>query len=73
MKLTEKGQVTIPLEIREKLGIRWGSEVEFAVEGDHAILRKIADPAIVAERLEKYRGAANSGMSTEEILELTRA
>ncbi|MYM87758.1 AbrB/MazE/SpoVT family DNA-binding domain-containing protein [Rugamonas sp. FT82W] len=37
--VTSKGQVTIPKEIRQKLGIREGSKVEFAVVGKHLELR----------------------------------
>ena len=40
MRVTTKGQVTIPQPIREHLGILPNTEVEFALEGDHAILRK---------------------------------
>ncbi|MBK9326037.1 MAG: AbrB/MazE/SpoVT family DNA-binding domain-containing protein [Hydrogenophilales bacterium] len=37
--VTSKGQVTIPLELRKKLGIRQGSKIEFNLVGDHAELR----------------------------------
>jgi len=73
MKLTEKGQVTIPLNIRKSLGLHHSSEVEFVLEGDHAVLRKIERADQVAEALSSYRGVANSGLSTEEILRLTRS
>jgi len=73
MTITEKGQVTIPLPIRESLGLRPASEVEFVLEGDHAILRKKERVDVAAERLVRYKGAATSGMSTEEILALTRS
>ena len=33
MRITTKGQVTIPVEIRERLGLLPNSEVEFSVEG----------------------------------------
>lgn len=72
MRVTEKGQVTIPQDIRLKLGIEPGSEVEFIAAGDHAIVRKIANPEEVAERFMKYKGSAKTSMSTEEILNLTR-
>jgi AbrB family looped-hinge helix DNA binding protein len=49
MKVTEKGQVTIPQPVREALGIGQGSEVEFEVKGDHAAIAGIPlltrDPA----------------------------
>jgi antitoxin PrlF len=73
MTITEKGQVTIPQPIREALGLRPASEVEFILEGDHAILRKKEQVDMVAERMARYRGAATNGMSTDDILALTRA
>lgn len=39
-RMTRKGQVTIPLEIREKLGLAEGSEVDFELEGEYAKIRK---------------------------------
>lgn len=72
MRVTEKGQVTIPQPIRNALGIVPGSEVEFVLEGQHARLQRVVRPEIVAERLQRYAGSADAGMTTEEILELTR-
>ena len=43
--ITSKGQVTIPKHVRQQLGIRQGSEVEFAVVGDHIELRVVQQPA----------------------------
>jgi AbrB family looped-hinge helix DNA binding protein len=37
--VTSKGQVTIPKEVRQKLGIRQGSRIQFRVVGDHVELR----------------------------------
>lgn len=37
--VTIKGQVTIPKEVRQKLGIRQGSRIEFSLVGDHAEMR----------------------------------
>jgi AbrB family looped-hinge helix DNA binding protein len=73
MRITEKGQVTIPVEIREKLGFLPQTEVEFAVEGETLRLRKVRrgnrrGKALVAH----MRGKATAGMSTEEIMALTR-
>lgn len=39
-KVTSKYQVTIPVEVRERLGIKIGDEVEFEVEGHKAWLRR---------------------------------
>ena len=73
MRVTEKGQVTIPLPIREALGIKKLTEVEFELEGDHAILRRAKQVEAVAERMSAYRGAADATMTTDQILALTRA
>ena len=72
MRVTEKGQVTIPQPIREAMGIVPGSEVVFELQGDHAVVKRIVRPEVVAERLERYAGSADAGMSTDEILALTR-
>jgi AbrB family looped-hinge helix DNA binding protein len=40
-KITFKGQVTIPKEVREALTIQEGDTVLFEVEGDHAILKPL--------------------------------
>lgn len=45
--VTSKGQVTIPNQVRRVLGIRQGSRIAFRVQGDHAELRIVAQPAEV--------------------------
>ncbi len=40
MQVTSKGQVTIPLEIRSRLGLLPHTQVEFELAGDHARIRK---------------------------------
>lgn len=42
--VTSKGQVTIPKAVRQRLGIRQGSRVEFVVSGDHALMRVASSP-----------------------------
>jgi AbrB family looped-hinge helix DNA binding protein len=75
MRVTAKGQVTIPIEVREKLGIFPNTEVEFEVRGNTARLVKVAAKkargrgAAIVERL---RGTGDVKMSTDEILALTR-
>jgi AbrB family looped-hinge helix DNA binding protein len=75
MRVTSKGQVTIPIEIREKLGLVPESEVEFTLEGNGARLTKI--PAKRARSrgaavIERLKGKGDIKMSTDEILALTR-
>lgn len=76
MRITSKGQVTIPIEIREKLGLVPESEVDFKLEGNSVRLVKI--PAKRGRRsrgagvVERLRGKGDVRMSTDEILALTR-
>ena len=41
MRITSKGQVTIPMEIREKMGFLPDTEVEFVMDGKNVCLEKI--------------------------------
>ena len=74
MRITSKGQVTIPIEIRERVGLLPHTEVRFEVEGNAVrILREENSAEGRGKRLpERMRGRATSGMSTEEIMALTR-
>lgn len=73
MKVTTKGQVTIPQEIREQLGIYPGAEVDFTIEGDAIKITPTRRPIPMCKSLiEQMRGRATVRMSTDEILELTR-
>ncbi len=71
-RVTTKGQVTIPQEIRDRLGIHPGSTVEFAVEGDVVELRKSAGGGRGREIVARMRGAATGSLTTDEIMALTR-
>lgn len=74
MRVTTKGQVTIPQEIRHKLGVGPGTEVEFIEENGRVYLAKAPDPSgRPAGRFTGQRGAATLRMTTDEILALTRA
>jgi AbrB family looped-hinge helix DNA binding protein len=73
MKVTTKGQVTIPIEIREQLGIQPGAEVEFVVEG--SAIKVIPTRRTTRHGLrivQGLRGKATVKMTTDEILSLTR-
>ncbi len=43
--VTSKGQVTIPKELRQQLGIRQGSRIEFSLVGDHVEMRVRSSPS----------------------------
>ena len=73
MRITSKGQVTIPAAFRERLGFLPNTEVEFDVEGKMLLLRK-AKSGYSRGRLivSKMKGKATAGMSTEQIMAMTR-
>ncbi len=50
--VTSKGQITLPKNVRDALGIGTGTEVEFEVHDGVAILRKRLPP----EALRRWRG-----------------
>jgi AbrB family looped-hinge helix DNA binding protein len=74
MKITDDGQVTIPEDIRKRCGLLPGSEVEFEVVGDAVQLKKkdVPTPTRGEAMVAQMRGRANSGMTTDEIMALTR-
>jgi antitoxin PrlF len=73
MKVTTKGQVTIPQEIREHLGIRPGAEVDFKIDGDVVRIVPVHGSRTRGRNLiSKLRGRATVKMTTDEIMSLTR-
>ena len=74
MRITSKGQVTIPLTIRTRVGLLPNTEVEFKVRGGVVILRRAKQQARGrgARLIERMRGTATTGLSTEQIMALTR-
>ena len=72
MKITTKGQVTIPQEIRERLGLLPHTEVDFEVRDDVVVLKKAELRRRGRRIVEHLRGRGNVRMSTDEILALTR-
>lgn len=76
MPITVKGQVTIPKPMRDRLGLKPGSRVEFEALPDGRIaMRKAGDLASdYAERLRQARGMATelAGMTPDEIMQLMR-
>lgn len=73
MRVTSKGQVTIPQRIREQLGITPMSEVNFILEDGRVYIVKAEGSASVTERFARLRGVATVKMTTDEIMALTRA
>jgi AbrB family looped-hinge helix DNA binding protein len=73
MRLTDKGQVTIPVAVRDELGLRPGDEVDFVVEDGTARIVRAASSGRRGKRIvARLRGQGDVPMSTEEIMALTR-
>ena len=73
MRITSKGQVTIPIELREETGLLPGTEVDFIRDGDAVRLTRAKGSHGRGQTVvERLRGRATSGLSTEEIMALTR-
>jgi AbrB family looped-hinge helix DNA binding protein len=76
MRITTKGQVTIPQDIREQAGLLPHTEVEFIVESDGVRIVKAGTSRrpdrgdMVLERLR--RSAKHLTMTTDELMALTR-
>ncbi len=77
MRITAKGQVTIPQEVRERAGLMPGTDVEFEIEGGavrlvkttrHGSRKKTRGQKLV----DRLRGGGDFRMSTDEILALMR-
>jgi AbrB family looped-hinge helix DNA binding protein len=75
VKLTSKGQVTVPLHIREALGLLPGSEVEFSIDGDSARITKrqaSGRRSLARDIVEHARGRGSGTMTTDDIMRLMR-
>ncbi|WP_274627465.1 AbrB/MazE/SpoVT family DNA-binding domain-containing protein [Arvimicrobium flavum] len=81
MRVTEKGQVTIPKNVRRHLDIRPGSEVEFTFAGDGALLRKVEvsseersrEVRELLDHIRKHKGSMNlAGMTSDEFYKMLR-
>ena len=76
MRLTSKGQVTIPLAIRRKLGLGPGTQVEFDIVSGAVRMRKAEQQDRGAALIERMRAAGRRAgrprLTTDQILALTR-
>jgi AbrB family looped-hinge helix DNA binding protein len=76
MRITSKGQVTIPQAIREHAGLMPNTEVDFIVDGDLVLLvkasaaRRPTRGETLVSHLQRHRGEFT--MTTDEIMALTR-
>lgn len=79
MRITSKGQVTIPQQIRDQTGLLPGSEVEFSIERGKVVLKPAASstkPNWAEEALDNLQGSGNNpmfkGWSTDQIMAFLR-
>jgi len=73
VRITSKGQVTIPQELREKAGLLPHAEVEFELDGDSVRIRKARKSTRRGDALiSRMRGTGSGRLSTDEIMALTR-
>jgi len=71
MHVTAKGQVTIPKNVREELGIRPETDVDFREDNGRFYIVRISKPKKTG-KFNKLRGIATAKMTTDEIMNLTR-
>ena len=74
MRLTTKGQVTIPQDIRQRLGLLPHTEVQFDVVGDSVRIRKARGKRTRGQMLiERLQGSApKPGLTTDQLMAMTR-
>lgn len=75
MKITSKGQVTIPKEIRDGFGFMPGTEIEFVEDNGEIRIRKVPGGnnrgKEIVDHLRNASGGSNR-LTTEEIMRMTR-
>jgi AbrB family looped-hinge helix DNA binding protein len=73
MKIGTDGQVTIPQHMRDQLGLLPETEVELTVMDGGVMVRKVREkPADAHLYFKNMRGRLKGGMSTDEVMALTR-
>jgi len=75
MRITSKGQVTIPVEIRERAGLLPNTEVEFEFDGKVVRIVRAGSrkkDSRGARLISHLRGRGDVAMSTDDIMALTR-
>ena len=74
MKVTQKGQVTIPKRFRDRFLLKTNSKVVFEEKEDGILIKlaKNTDVETTMSKFEKYAGIADVNMTTDQIINLTR-
>lgn len=68
-RISSKGQITIPLDVRERLGLVPGTQVEFVVRDAEVVLRKGGEGG---DPVDRVYGVIDLGRSVDRILEELR-
>lgn len=73
MKLNSKGQVTIPAQLRREMNLREGDEVNVVLRDGQLVIIRVDGASSSGERLIAHmRGRADGGLTTDELMALTR-
>jgi len=72
MRITSKGQVTIPKTVRDKLGLLPNSDVQIEVVGKEARIRRSGVGSRGADVIARLKGSGTVRMTTDQIMALTR-
>ena len=73
MRITSKGQVTIPQRLRLKFGLLPNTEAAFEESDGGVLIRPVLTKrALIEQRLRDARGVADSGLGTDGVMRLTR-
>ncbi len=76
MKVTIKGQITVPLALRERYGLHPGTEVEFAPEVGGLRIKARKRTRRAATTFDTWlvhaAGSSTTGLSTDKIMAMTR-
>ena len=70
-KMTAKGQVTIPKRLRDHLGLKPGSSVDFELADNGKVVLRAGEKQRKG-RFDDLLGSANFGMTTDELMRLLR-
>lgn len=69
-KLTSKGQITIPIEIRRLLNVKDGDQIAFTISDHGIIMDKLTRPLTIEERFENYNIDRSNKDLTEHMKEI---
>ena len=74
MKVTQKGQITIPKKYRDRFFLKTNTRVSFEEKEDGILIKPIVNSGLneIKVKIEKFAGIADKNLSTEQIMSLTR-